>query len=167
MNKEEKKVEISREEYELLKAEGGKAEEYLDRLHRLQAEFENARKRMDKDKIEFVKFSNESLIFQLLDVLDNLERSLSHSALENKESVVKGVEMVSKELSSILAKNGLDRIKTVGEKFDPNLHEAMMQMECEDKEDGVIVEEIAPGYMLNGRLLKPAAVKVCKKVEDK
>ena len=138
----------------------------LDKYMRLHAEFDNYRKRSSKEKIEFVKFANEGLILELLGILDNFERGIK-SAEQKKDFDLlhQGVDMISKQLHALLEAKGLTRIKAVGQKFDPHQHEPMEVIEGDEEED-VIVEEMQPGYLLNGRIIRPAKVKVARKKKE-
>lgn len=148
---------VAKEERELLE------EKYL----RLQAEFDNYKKRSYREKIEFIKFANEGLILELLEILDNFERGIkSAEAKKDFELLHQGVDMISKQLHSLLEAKGLKRISCVGDKFDPHRHEAIEVVEEEAKETNVIIEEMQPGYILNGRIIRPAKVKVLKNKEN-
>ncbi len=129
---------------------------YLEQLQRLQAEFDNFRKRTEKEKYELLKNANEDLIVKLLGVLDNFELALEH--VEDK-----GIKMIYSELYSILEKEGLNIIKTEGE-FDPKIHEAIIQEE--GKENEKIVEELQKGYILNDKVIRPSKVKITKTMEQ-
>ena len=129
-----------------------KESEYLEQMQRIQAEFENFRKKTEKDRAEIVANANFNLISNLLPVLDNFELSLKY----NKD---KGVELVYKDLLKILERQGLTVVNTKGD-FDANIHEVVMQIDGE--KDGAIVEEIQKGYLLNGRLLRASKVKIIK-----
>ncbi|MBI4344304.1 MAG: nucleotide exchange factor GrpE [Euryarchaeota archaeon] len=142
-----------------------KAEEYLTRLKYLQAEFDNYRKRVEKEREEFAKYATERLVRQLLDVYENLERALENGANEDKEALLKGVEMTFQQLKDVLEKEGLEPIKTQGVRFDPFLHEAVLQEEREDCDEGTVLEEYQRGYTLNKRVLRYSKVKVAKKKE--
>jgi molecular chaperone GrpE len=126
-----------------------------DQLQRLQAEFENFRRRTEKEKSQIRTNANESIILQLLPILDNFELSLKH----NED---KGVILIYDELSNVLEKQGLKRIETKGS-FDPKFHEALIQVE--GKKDGEILEELQKGYLLNDKLLRASKVKISKKTE--
>jgi molecular chaperone GrpE len=146
-------------EVELLRSE---RDEYLDHLRRLQAEFDNFRKRMLREQSVLVERANESLIEQLLPVLDAFEMALasaSGDAGADPERLRKGVELVYNELTGVLAKGGLERIEATGKPFDPEEHEAVMHVDAEDGETGVI-DVVRTGYRLKGRVLRPAMVKV-------
>lgn len=138
-------------------------EDYYDKFLRLQAEFDNFKKRTFKEKTEFVKFANECLILELVSILDDFERGIK-SAEQKKDFQLlhQGVDIISKQLHSLLEEKGLNKIKSVGEKFNPHEHEAIETIEDKTKEDGTIIEELQGGYALNGRIIRPAKVKVIK-----
>ena len=146
-----------------LEEKSERVDKYLSSLQRVSAEFENYKKRVEKEKAEWVKFANESLILDLMASIDNFERALK-AANTNKdyESLRKGTEMIYKEMMSILMKNGLEEIKALGENFDPYKHEAIEQTIEEDCEDGAIVEEYQKGYTLHSKVIRPSKVKVVK-----
>ena len=158
-----KKIHLSAEEFEKLKTTKENSEKYHDQLLRLRAEFENFRKRMEKEKTEFLRYANEQLIFALLPVMDNFGRAIS-SAKENQnvEAVLEGVSMIEKGLTDVLTKFGVKQIKSVGEKFDPHRHEAIGVVESKEHPEDTVVEELQKGYLLNDRLIRPAVVKVAK-----
>jgi molecular chaperone GrpE len=138
-------------------------DEYLDTLRRVQAEFENYRKRVIKEQTALVDRATSGLVEQLLPVLDSFElalRNLDSAGSDDIESVRKGVELVYAELLGVLEKAGLSRIEAEGKPFDPNVHEAVMQ------EDGdgepVVTDVLRTGYTLKGRVLRPAMVKVTR-----
>ncbi len=129
---------------------------------RLQADFDNYRKRSLKERTDFIKFANEGLILELLGILDNFERGIrSADQKKDYELLHQGVDMISRQLHSLLREKGLQRIEAAGEKFDPHLHDALEAVES-DAEEGTIIEELQPGYILNGRILRHAKVKVSK-----
>jgi len=138
-------------------------DEYLDTLRRVQAEFENYRKRVIKEQTALVDRATSGLVEQLLPVLDSFElalKNLDSAGSDDIESVRKGVELVYAELLGVLEKAGLSRIEAEGKPFDPNVHEAVMQ------EDGdgepVVTDVLRTGYTLKGRVLRPAMVKVTR-----
>ena len=138
-------------------------DEYLDTLRRVQAEFENYRKRVIKEQTALVDRATSGLVEQLLPVLDSFELALKNfdsAGSDDIESVRKGVELVYAELLGVLEKAGLSRIEAEGKPFDPNVHEAVMQ------EDGdgepVVTDVLRTGYTLKGRVLRPAMVKVTR-----
>lgn len=136
--------------------------ELEDRLIRLAAEFDNYKKRVAKEQNQVVKNANENLISKLLESLDNFSRALD-SARNSADikSLQSGLELIYFQLMDILTKEGLEEIKAVGERFDPHLHEAVLQIESEQPE-GTIVDEISKGYKLNGKVVRHSKVVVSK-----
>ena len=176
-NKEESvSEEIDEEENEDEKETSGNDEEKLleeiralkEEKIRVLAEMENLRKRFDREKIDSIKYGSVNFARDILSPGDNLERALSAINQEEDHSqsirnLIEGLKMVQKELSSALEKNGITKINTSNQKFDPNLHQAMMEVERNDIEEGIVVQEIQTGYMMHDRLLRPAMVGVSKK----
>jgi len=144
------------------------AKESHDRLLRVSAEFENYKKRSQREVAEFRKYANESLINTLLPLVDNLERAINSSSDDDAsnrnliDGVVDGVEMTLKETLKIFKKFGVQPIESLGKNFDPNLHEAVMQKESENAKENIVLEEFQKGYMIHDRLLRPAMVVVSK-----
>ena len=134
---------------------------------RLLAEMENLRKRSDKEKSEAIKYGSSNLARDILSPADNLERALNALPKENYpesiENLVEGLKMVLKEFTSILEKNGVKKIEALNKKFDHNYHQAIMEVEKEDVDEGIVIQEIQSGYMMHDRLLRPAMVGVSKK----
>jgi molecular chaperone GrpE len=166
----EEETEIDLLKERLLKSEE-QAKELEDRLLRLAAEFDNYKKRMAKEFGYLIKNANENLILQLLDTLDNFQRALSSApakgGISNKNSsdydkFHKGVELIYNHLKEILTKEGLKEIEALGKPFDPHFHEAVTQAESDKYDDGMVMEEISKGYMLNDRLLRASKVVVSK-----
>lgn len=144
-----------------LKVAKAQADDYYNRLQRLQAEFDNFRKRTLKEKEELVKYASERVIGELLPVIDNFERALE--AAKNSQdfsALAQGVEMIFRQLGSVLGKEGLTPIEAVGQVFDPNLHEAIMQVDSEEHPANTVVEEVQKGYYLKDKVLRPSMVKV-------
>ena len=172
-NAEETSVEIPLEEMtaddlikkiEELKEE---AKENYDRYLRSQAEMDNIIKRNKKEKEEWVKYSNETLIKDLLHVIDNLENAINHSGNENSfNALIEGVELTLKGLKDTLGKSGLEQVKTVGEDFDPCFHHAVHEEMSDNIEKGKILKEFQKGYTLNQRLIRPAMVVISKGNSD-
>lgn len=162
---EEKIISLKEPEYLKLKEEADKTKECQDRVFRLQADFENTRKRLEKEKQEFIKFANEGIILELLNILDDLERAvgLAESKHQDLSAFLKGVEMIMAHLYEMLKKNGIKPIEAQGKIFDPNFHEALMQVEDKDAPEHTVVEELQKGYLLNDRVIRTAKVKVSKK----
>jgi len=138
-----------------------------DRYLRLAADFDNFRKRQVKERQDLIAYSNESLVLDMLPVLDNLERALAavggaSDAADGHAGVIKGVELTSRMFHQILARNGVERINAVGQKFDPHRHDAIAHVESDEAEPETVVEEAQAGYLLNARVIRPAKVKVAK-----
>lgn len=128
---------------------------------RLMADFDNYKRRAVKDRQEAEKFRAQSVLVDLLPVLDNFERALAMgTGSEESSSLLKGVEMVQKSLLEAVKREGLEEIKSVGEAFDPNIHQAVMQEKDDSAEAGSVLMELQKGYTLKGRVLRPAMVKV-------
>lgn len=139
------------------------SKKHYDLYLRSQADIENIKKRNKKEKEEWVKYSNETLIREILPVLDNLENAISHSNNENSlDALREGVDLTLKGLKKILVKSGLEEVKTQGEPFDPCFHQAVSEQEDKNVETGVILQELQRGYILNKRLIRPAMVVVSK-----
>ena len=134
-----------------------------DKYLRLYAEFENYKKKVNKDKEELVKYGNEKLIYELLPVIDNLEMALEHSKNEASEGIVQGVEITLKELMRILQKFELTPINSMGKPFDPAIHHAMTLVERDDIEENIVVEEFRKGYMFRDKVIRASLVGVSKK----
>ena len=141
--------------------------ELNDKYLRLYAEFENYRKRVQKEKEDLVKYSNEDFLYHLLPVIDNLEMALKHSTDNVSEPLVKGVEITLREFQRVTEKFGLIPIPATGKPFDPSVHHAMSQVERADMEDKTVVEEFRKGYMFNGKVLRPSMVAVSKRPGDR
>ena len=135
------------------------SEKYL----RLYAEFDNYKKRVNKDKEELLKYGQESLLYELLTVIDNLELALKHASDEVSTGLIQGVEITYKELMKTLEKFGLTAVDAEGENFDPSVHHAMSQVERDDVEENIVVEEYRKGYKLKDKVLRPSLVSVSKK----
>lgn len=153
---EETETEV--DEVSALKAE---VEAEQNKYLRLLADYDNFKRRAQKDRQDAEKFRAQSLLADLLPVLDNFERALSvETKSEESASLLKGVEMVQKSLLEAVKREGLEEIKAVGEPFDPNFHQAVMQEKDENAEPGAVLMELQKGYTLKGRVLRPAMVKV-------
>ncbi|HXG22379.1 MAG TPA: nucleotide exchange factor GrpE [Methylomirabilota bacterium] len=130
---------------------------------RERADLENFKRRMQREQAESIRFANEPLIRDLLPVLDNLERAVSHAqGGGNGQPLVEGVNLVVRSFLETLEKYGVTRVSAKGEPFDPSKHEAMAQVESVDIAPNVVVDEYRPAYLLHGRLLRPALVTVAK-----
>jgi molecular chaperone GrpE len=129
-----------------------------DRLLRKQAEFENYKKRVDRERSEFIQFASAELMKELLTVLDSFDL-----ALRNTGGDLRGFELIYKQLQDTLTRFGLKAIEAKGEKFDPNVHQAVSTQPTDEVEENTVVEEMRKGYLLHGRLLRPAMVTVAVK----
>ena len=153
---------------EALAAKTQEAGRLQDRLLRLQAEFENYKKRMAREKTEYLKFAHEGLILDFLPVLDNLERALAAARAEmGSTPLLEGLEMIGRLFRSVLEKAGVKPMETVGQPFDPAYHQAVAQVETSLGDASLVVEEIQKGYLIEGRVLRPAMVKVSRAVSTK
>jgi len=139
------------------------SEKSYDLYLRSQAEMENLKKRNRKEKEDYLKFANESLIKEMLPVLDNLATALSHSDNENNVHALKeGIRLTLKGLKDTLSKSGLEEVKALGEPFDPCFHEAVSEMDDPKAKPGTVIMELQKGYTLNARLIRPAMVVVSR-----
>lgn len=137
-------------------------EEYYNRMLRLQAEYDNFKKRTQKERVADRKYKAQDLATELLPVLDNFERALQIEPTKETESLIEGITMVYNQFKEAFTSQGIEEIETVGATFDPNLHHAVMQVEEEGKDKDEVVEELQKGYILNERVIRPAMVKVNK-----
>ena len=146
-----------------------KLKETEDKLTRSYAELENQRRRYEKEKEEAYEYGGMALAKECLNLTDNLERSklsiISDESLEksNKDKIIEHLDVIYKDILSIFKKNQIDEISALGEKLDPNKHQAMLEIEDAEKEQGIVVQEIQKGFTLKGRLLRPSLVGVSKK----
>lgn len=148
---------VTNEEVEKLQEEKRQLEE---RALRLQAEFENFKKRTQREKEAAQKYKAQDLVNDLLPVKDNFDRALDTEVDEASKGFKEGIEMVYKQLTEALTSHGVEEIATVGEEFDPNLHHAVMQANDENYDSNIVVEELQKGYSLKDRVIRPAMVKV-------
>ena len=161
-------VTISASEFQQLSAAAQKQQECFDKLLRLHAEFENFKKRSIKEKEQFLKFANQTLIYELISILENFERAFeSASKMTDFKSLHQGVEMILKQIHKLLEENGVKRIECLGKAFDPAQQEAIAHIESEKYPENTVVEEVQRGYLLEDRIIRPAVVKVAKKPTKK
>ncbi|MBP1749143.1 MAG: Protein grpE [Deltaproteobacteria bacterium] len=162
--KKKKKEEIPDEIKKELEEKDAKIKSLEERILYLQADFENFKKMKVKERQDTLKFGNETLIKELLPVLDNLELALKHSeSTEDYKGIHDGVKLILSEFMKVLEKAGIKQVDAIGQKFDPNFHEAFFQEEHEDMEPDTVVSELQRGYLLNDRLIRPSRVAVSKK----
>ena len=145
-----------------------------DKLLRTMAEMENQRRRFEKEKKEAFEFGGFNFAAESLLLIDNIDRAIvsfknDESLKNNKDlnKIIDGIEIVKKDLVSIFKKNGIEAIECINKKFDPNFHQAMLELEDNTKEAGTVVQEMQKGYMMKNRLLRPSLVGVTKKREEK
>lgn len=151
-------------EVDPLEAVTRERDDLKDRFLRLAAETENYKKRTEREKAEFLKRANESLVKDLLPILDNLERALGHADQQaDEESLRQGLELIYQDLQKVLERYGLEAVEAEGNPFDPELHEAMMQQENADVEENTVLQQLQKGYKFQGRLIRPAMVVVSKR----
>ena len=133
-----------------------------DRLLRKQAEFDNYKKRIERERSEYVQFASAELMKELLNALDSFDLALRNAAAEGKsgENMLRGLDLIYKQFQDVLARFGLKSIEARGQHFDPHFHQAVSTVESADAEENTVVEEFRRGYTLNGRLLRPAMVSV-------
>ena len=144
---------------EELEATRRERDEYLDALRRLKAEFENSRKRQERERARILETASERLVVELLPILDNLDR-----ALEAEGDIHEGVRAIRDQLVAALGKEGLLPVASDGQPFDPNVHEAVLGQPTEEHEEGTILQTFQRGYLLNGKPIRPAKVVVAKQV---
>ncbi len=141
-----------------------KAADNYDKYVRTVAELDNYRKRAAREKADAIQYGNENLLRDILPLVDGMDRALEHACnSEDFEAFRKGLKLLQGQLLGCLQKHGVEVIDTEGKDFDPHVHEAMMQVESVEHEDSQVVGEFERGYLLNGRLLRPAKVSVCKR----
>ncbi len=151
-----------------------KLEATQEKLLRTMAEMENQRRRFEKEKKEAFEFGGFNFAAETLSLIDNIDRAITSfknddSLKNNKDlnKIIDGIEVVKKDLVSIFKKNGIEPIDCINKKFDPNFHQAMLEIDNNAKEPGTVVQEIQKGYMMKDRLLRPSLVGVAKKREEK
>ncbi len=156
-------IEILQKELEAARADSIEAQE---RSLRMLAELDNTKKRLERDKIAFVQYAAERIIRDLLPILDSFQQAVQNTADEKTATdgaSMKGIRLIYDQLQSLIKKEGVERMETVGKPFDPNLHEAVMQVPVEDGQpEEQVVEELQIGYTMHGKVLRPAMVKISK-----
>jgi molecular chaperone GrpE len=141
-----------------------KAAENYDKYVRSVAEFDNYRKRSIREKADAINYGNERLLQDVLPLLDGIDRALEQAdKASDFEAFRKGLQLIREQLAGCLKKHGVESIDTLQKDFDPNLHEALLQVDSPDHEHNKVVNEFEKGFLLNGRLLRPAKVSVCKR----
>ncbi len=161
------KIILSAQEYKQLKEKSDTSEQHFDRLLRLQAEIENIKKRLDKERVEFIKFANVELISELIDIIDDFHLAIE-SVRKNHDLklLMQGVDMITKKLEDSLKHRGLSEISEVKVAFDHDKHEAVATEATNKYPENTVVEVLRKGYKLNDKVIRPAMVKVSKNKED-
>ncbi len=162
-DKEDQPEEEQSEEEQPILTDKELADQYLANWQRAQADFANFKKRAEQDRSEFIKFANGTLMSSLLPVIDDFERALENVSDAVDSGWIEGINLIYRKTMTALENQGLSRIETQGQDFDPNFHQAVLY---EKGEEGKVIEELQTGYMLNDRLLRPSMVKVGKGEED-
>jgi len=164
----------SKEEKQKKETNEEKLKNTQEKLLRAMAEMQNQRRRFEKEKQEAFEFGGFNFAAESLSLIDNIDRAITsfkndENLKNNKDlnKIIDGIEIVKKDLVSIFKKNGIEPIECINKKFDPNFHQAMMEVENNTKEPGTVVQEIQRGYMMKDRLLRPSLVGVAKKREEK
>ncbi len=164
---EEKLLSESLDEIERIKAE---AEAARDRLLRAAAEYENFKKRAEREKEEAMKFIAESIVLDIIPIIDNLDRAIKSAKSDerkNFDALLQGIEMIQKQMLSVLEKYGVGIIESEGQPFDPRIHEAILQVPSEEHPENTVVQEFERGYTLHDKVIRPAKVIVSKLPEPK
>lgn len=158
---QQKKVFLYEGDLAALKEKSRLADEHKDKLLRLQADIDNINKRRARDKVDFIKFANEALLFELLDVLDNFDRAVSAAKnSQDSKTLLQGVEMIALQIQDFLKQKGVRKIECAGGQFDPAKHEAVEHVYSEKHMDNTVLEELRKGYTIEDRVLRHAVVKV-------
>ncbi|HUT02489.1 MAG TPA: nucleotide exchange factor GrpE [bacterium] len=160
---DKRRTSIYKEELQELREKAAKADEYLEDLRRLKAEFDNFRKRWAKERQAIAHYGEEELIGELLTTIDNFERAIAAAKEAGQDGpLLEGVVLVHDQMIDILRSRGLQRISSTGTEFDPNFHEAVSQEITDEVPDNHVIGEVQPGYKFRDRLLRPAKVRVAK-----
>ena len=166
MGEEDKEVQPEEEQFEEeqpVLTDKELADQYLANWQRAQADFANFKKRAEQERAEFIKFANGTLMSSLLPIIDDFERALENVSDAVDSGWIEGINLIYRKTMTALENQGLSKIETQGQDFDPNFHQAVLY---EKGEEGKVIEELQTGYMLNDRLLRPSMVKVGKGEED-
>ncbi len=160
---EGEEAKIPDDELSALKEKAAQADGYLDKMLRMQADYDNRRKRQDRERLDFIKFANEDLIAALLNVMDDFERAIDSAKNSNDaKALLQGIEMIKQHFQATLEDYGLKKIDPMGLPFDPDRHEAIAHIEDDGHPENIVLEVMRKGYELNGKILRPAVVKVSK-----
>ena len=160
--KGEKMVSLKESDYQKLRTD---LAEYKDKYLRLYAEFDNARKRMERERLDFVQYANEELLGEFLNISDDLERSMEAAKARHEDysAFITGIEMVMAHIYEMLKRNHVKPVESLGKRFDPHCHEILMLSESDEAEEGTVLQEFQKGYLMGDRVIRTAKVKVAKK----
>jgi molecular chaperone GrpE len=162
--KKEKKVTLPQSAYEEIVKKANERDEYFNKFLKAYADFDNFRKRSELQRAELIKFATEEVLLKIIPIVDNLDRAMgSLNNAGESQSVIKGIKLIQAQFHDLLSVNGVRRIETKDQIFNPQFHEAAESIEMDDLPEHTILEEIQPGYTLNGKVIKHAFVKVSKK----
>ena len=168
LNPEPAEVTVSNDEFKALKAQAAQVAELKDKLLRSQADWENSRKRILREKEDAVRYAAESFLEKLLPVLDNFEMGMQAAkTATDAKAIAQGLEMVLAQFQQVLRDSGVETIDAVGHAFDPHRHEALGHHETDDHPEGHVLQQLRKGYKLKDRLLRAASVFVAKPIEGK
>lgn len=163
---ENKEEEVPAEENQSTSAEENQnsaaEEEFKEKYMRLAADFQNYKRRTEKEKSDIYAYANEKIVTELLDVIDNFERAMLHQGSCADDSMAEGMGMILKQLLGVLEKNNVEEMKAQGQEFDPNFHNAVMTENSVNYESGQVTQVLQKGYLLNGKVIRPAMVKVAE-----
>ena len=135
-----------------------------EQILRLKADFENSKKRLEREKQDSIRYANEKLLAEVLPIMDDLDRAMaSLKEGHDPEMVAKGLKLAQEAMHMVLERHGVTAVKGIGEDFDPNLHEAVGVVETTEEKEGTVVDEVQRGYLLNGRLIRPSRVRIAQK----
>ena len=167
LTEEEKAEELQEEPEEPEEAEEPEEpeepeEDWKDKYTRLYAEFQNFRRRTEKEKSDIYAFANEKFAMGLLEVMDNFERAMEHAADSSDPKLAEGMQLILKQLQGVLEKNNVEEIEALGKPFDPNYHNAVMTEAAEGAESGTVTKVLQKGYMLNKKVIRPSMVAVAQ-----
>ena len=165
-SKMEEKAKASEEDLKVkLQEMEKKSSENYDKYVRAVAELDNYKKRAVREKADAIRYGNENLLRDILPLVDNMDRAMEHACnSEDFNAFREGLKMLQQQLLSCLQKHGVEQIEAVGKDFDPHVHEAMLQVESKEHDESKVVGEFERGYLLNGRLLRPSKVSVCRRL---
>lgn len=147
---------------EVISPEDAAMNELNKKYMRLAADFQNFKRRTEKEKADIYQYANEKIALDVIEVIDNFERALEHIEDCQDKQFAEGVEKIYKQLQGVLEKNSIEEIKAEGEPFDPNFHNAVMTKDDPEKESGIVISDMQKGYILNGRVIRPSMVVVAQ-----